>query len=329
MKKKQTLHTYGDTCTVNTTVRLIYDELLRRDISVELVPLRWGNTLLLFEYAGVLRAISGTSPDITSATGRTIASNKYASFVVAQKIGMKTPETVRYLSNEAAARFLKKHGRIVVKPLDSSHGNGVSVDVTTEKMLGEALEGARCYSTEVLLQQMVCGADLRVLVIGGRVAGVVERQPASVLGDGSQTLRELIVQENNNPLRGENYEKPLNKIDIAQAEQYLGLARLESVPGRGEPVQVVGTANIGSGGKAVNRAGRIPKALLDEAVRFATTTGLFVCGVDFMYDEASTAWNFIEANSSPSFGLHTWPSEGEPVDVAKLYVETLLDSYAK
>jgi len=35
----------------------------------------------------------------------------------------------------------------------------------------------------------------------------------------------------------------------------------------------------------------------------------------------------IELNSSPSFGLHAFPSVGKPTDIAPLYVTALLKRY--
>lgn len=311
---------------MNTSVRYIAEELQKRDIHPDAIGLPDGGTLLLFEYAGELRAISGTSPDRTSATAREIADNKLASHAFATKIGILTPATILYESREQALSFLAEHGSVVVKPLDAAHGNGVTVSVSTDKVLLNAISEALKYSTQVLIQKMVLGTDLRVVIIDGKVAAAAERQPASVVGDGIHTLRELIISENAHPLRGEQYEKPLNRIAIDRVIQYLGADRIDTeVPLAGKRVQVMGTANMGAGGRAINRTNDIPKALASEAVRIATYAGLFIGGIDFMYDEATNTWNFIEANSSPSFGLHIAPSEGESVDITNIYLDALLD----
>ena len=108
-------------------------------------------------------------------------------------------------------------------------------------------------------------------------------------------------------------------VDAAYGEGGIRLAVL----------QVVGTANIGSGGVAVNRTGQLPAELVQSAVMIAKALNLFICGVDFMYDKARETWHFIEINSSPSFGLHLWPHEGEPVDVTGAYVNALLGAYSR
>lgn len=312
---------------MNTSVRCIYDELMRRGVEVEDVWLSSGGTLLMFEYAGKLRCISGVAPDISSGTGRTIANNKHIAYMIATRLGLVTPATEQYHDDAQARMFLKKHGRIVVKPLDGAHGDGVVTGIMTEKQLSQAIEVSRNISDTVLLQQQVQGTDVRILVVDGRVIAASERQPASVVGDGSKTIEQLIVYENTaNPLRGKNYQKPMNYIDITKARRFIG-SRMEDIPAPGEVVQVVGVANIGSGGVAVNRTGQLPEELVQSAMMIAKELGLFICGVDFMYDKAREMWHFIEINSSPSFGLHLWPHEGEAVDVTGVYVDALLGVY--
>lgn len=316
---------------MNTSVKLIFNELTAREINVQSITRSDGGTLLLFEYEGLLRAVSGTSPDLSNATGKDIADDKHASYVVAQRVGATLPATAQYISLVQAEAFLREHSMVVVKPADAAHGEGVSVGIDTTEKLQKAIEVAQGVSSKVLIQEQVAGSDLRVLVVGDSVVAVAERVPASIVGDGTQTIRALIESENNtNPLRGVNYEKPLNQVNIDRSAQFLGEDHIDAViPARDEVVRVAGVANIGGGGTAINRTDQVPSELTEAAVAFAKTIGLFVCGVDFMYDASTRKGYFIEANVSPSFGLHVWPSEGEPINVAQKYVDILLAEYAK
>lgn len=322
--------TITETPKMNSSVKLIYEELIHRGIDVTPVGLVKGGTLLLFMHNGVRRAITGTTPDLTSATGVKIADNKYAASIAAQQAGIAVPETLLYDDEGEARAFLKRHKRIVVKPLDSSHGNGITTNVVDELSLTAAVEKARQESDVVLLQQYVTGSDLRVVVIDGKVVAVAERVPAAVIGDGVHTIQDLIIHENaTNPLRGEYYEKPLNVISLEAAIAYLSQDGLTRIPDSNERVQVVGTANIGTGGHAEDKTHSTPKAILDDAIAYAEATGTFVCGVDFLVDEATGQWFFIEANTSPSFGLHVWPTKGEPVDMANIFLDAVLATSPK
>lgn len=313
---------------MNTSVSQIYNALERRGITTRAVGLSDGGTILLFDYAGKQRAISGTSPDLTSATGRTIANNKYVSHVTAERIGMPMPQTALYDNDDQAAAFLATHKIIVVKPLNGAHGDGVTTGIHTQEQLTAAIERAQAISGSMLLQQQVSGNDLRILVIDGCFVAATERVPAAIVGDGERTVAQLIEHENTtNSLRGENYEKPMNRIPVDVATLYLGEDGLARVPVRGENVQVVGTANIGTGGSSIDRTQTVSQELIDAAKRFTRAIGVYTCGVDFLHDIERQTWFFIEANTSPSFGLHLWPTEGDGVDVTEIFVTHLLASY--
>lgn len=316
---------------MNTSIKLVIEALNKKGIGTQIVTLPDGGTLAYFEYNGQQHALSGTMPDLSAHTGRIIVNDKHIAGLLAERLNIPTPVTVVLESNTTAAvvaeEFLKEHGTIVVKPLDSAHGNGISTGVCTPKSLKKAVRIAQKFSPTVLLQQQVSGTDLRVLVIGDQVAAAAERVPAGVVGDGVHSVEKLIELENQNPKRGENYEKPLNRIKRGVAAQYLGYKGLKQVPAEGEKVQVVGTANVGSGGRAINRTGMIPEEIVRQAILFAKSSSMFVCGVDFLFDEAAQKWYFLEANGSPNFGLHIWPSEGESIDVTSIFVDTLLGAY--
>lgn len=312
---------------MNTSVKLLVESLNAHLVATEIVALPDGGTLVYFRHNGKQHAIRGVVPDLTSYTGRVIADHKGASSLMAQRISIPVPETIEYTDLRAAEEFLTKHEKIVVKPLDSAHGNGISTGVKSLKGVKKALALALKFSSKVLIQQQVSGTDLRVLVIGGEVVAVSERVPAGVTGDGKHTVKELIEQINRSPDRGEYYEKQLNRIKLDAAAKFVGAKQFKKVPNEGEWVQVIGTANIGSGGHAVNKTGQIPEEIATQAVRYAEATSMFICGVDFLYDEGAGTWYFLEANASPSFGLHLWPSKGESVDVTSIYVEKLLEAY--
>jgi cyanophycin synthetase len=313
---------------MKSTSRAVYEELMSRGIEVHHRAVG-GGTFMAFIYNGKLRVTSGVSTDLSSTSSGAICNYKDATALVADLLGLTTPDTIIYKEETDALAFLEKFGRIVAKPTDGAHGNGVSTNITTPEQMTRAILRARASrpDADVILQRQVEGHDYRLLVIDNEVVAVCERTPASVVGDGKHTIAQLIMIENEtNPLRGPNYEKALNYIDIDAAHLYLR-DQLHDVPENGAHVKVVGTANMGTGGKATNLTGKIPQAMVDEAQKITTAIGAFTCGVDFMYDTEAGEWFLIELNASPSFGLHQSPSEGEPINVTKIFVDKLLARY--
>jgi cyanophycin synthetase len=239
------------------------------------------------------------------------------------------PETVLAADQQAVQDFVKRHKDFVVKPADGAHGRGVSVGVDESKLeaaISLAAESAKAGG--VLLQQRIIGSDLRVLVIGGKCVAAVRRMPASVIGDGQHTLRELIAIENDaNPERGLNDEKRFSKIDLDASNRFLG-DRLDSqIPAKAEETIVVGTANIGAGGYAVDYTDKITPAIKAAAEKFAMLVSVAACGVDFIWEEPG-AYYFIEANACPGFNLHIDPTEGTSRPVAQYFVDFLLSQSA-
>lgn len=314
---------------VGITATLLENELAARGLNAKRIEIDHSN-VFMFDYLGKLRVITGVTPDLSSATSRIICNNKDLTERVAKTLGIPVPEGEIYADEQQAAAFLHKYKRIVLKPTNGAHGNGITTNITSVDSLQEALTRAHESNPSyknILLQQQIEGNDYRVLVVGGEAIAIAERVPAYVFGDGVQTIEQLIEDENTtNPKRGANYEKTLNYIDSEAASTYLG-NRMNDIPKEAERVQVVGTANIGTGGSAINRTGDVPVEIVEAALKIATAIGAFTCGVDFMYDRESGAWYLIEMNGSPSFGLHVAPSEGEPIDVTKMFIDMLLAAY--
>ena len=111
----------------------------------------------------------------------------------------------------------------VVKPLDGNHGRGVHLDLRSEDAVRAAFHGAVAQSRagDVVVETYVAGNDYRCLVIGGKVAAIAERVPASVIGDGVHTVGQLVDIANSDPRRGIGHEKVLTRIKVDEAAEAL------------------------------------------------------------------------------------------------------------
>src|SRR6185369_6840372 len=116
-----------------------------------------------------------------------------------------------------------------------------------------AFEAAKKFSSAVLVEEMFCGRNYRVTVVGGRMVAASERLLPHVIGDGSNSIRDLIATENKNPLRGNGHEKPLTKIkvdsDVITHLQHAGM-KLDSVPKHGEHITLSNRSNLSIGATA-------------------------------------------------------------------------------
>jgi cyanophycin synthetase len=220
---------------------------------------------------------------------------------------------------------------LVVKPLDGRQGLAVSLNLTSAEEVARAFRLAREVSPSVLVEEMLCGRDYRVLVVGGRVVAAAERLPAHVTGDGRRTIAELVEIANRDPRRGEGHERPLTRIEICP----IVLASLErrgltvdSVPSVGETVVLRECSNLSKGGTARDVTDTVHPSVARTCERAARVVGLDVCGVDLIADDVSQPLapgrnGVVELNAAPGLRMHLSPSEGEPRDVGAAILETL------
>ena len=135
-------------------------------------------------------------------------------------------------------------------PTTATRGRGSALTTTPEEIRGLCPGGQ--YSPRLLVEKQIPGRHYRVLVVGDRVVAAAERIPASVVGNGTNTIAELIEITNRDPRRGQGHEKPLTKITVE--EVVLACLRrrgisLEYVPPPGERVSQ-GKRQLSTGGTA-------------------------------------------------------------------------------
>jgi cyanophycin synthetase len=248
--------------------------------------------------------------------------------------GLPVPRSIEAASVKQAVAAAKRIGfPVVLKPLSGNHGRGVCINLKTpeeiEALFPVASKVAR--SGWVVVETYLEGKDYRILVIDDKIAGVTERVPAAVVGDGVHDIRDLIDLTNAEPNRGKPFENVLNLITIDDMvidtlwRQGLTLA---DVPEKGSVIYVRQTANISTGGTSIDRTEEIHPDNALVARMAARTLGLKMAGVDIIMPDISrsvweTGGGIAEVNSGPGFRLHNRPYEGKPRNV----VGDVLDMY--
>ena len=222
---------------------------------------------------------------------------------------------------------------IVIKPLDGNHGRGITINITTIEDAQEAYELASAASKtrSVIVERYYKGSDHRVLVINGKVVAVSERVPAFVKGDGQSTIEALIEETNADPNRGDGHENVLTKItmdrtalSVLERQGY----RLDSILPKGEIAYLRATANISTGGIAIDRTDDIHPENIWIAERAVKLLGLDIAGVDIVTLDITKPMRevdgvIVEINAAPGFRMHVAPSIGKPRNVAAPVIDML------
>jgi cyanophycin synthetase len=282
----------------------------------------------------VLEIFSSTPPTTPFSAGMR-ANDKYFTHVALEEIALPLAETYVAPNKDAVQEYAQKildHGNtVVVKPLDSGHGHGITVNIKSHDSIKRAANHASEYSDKILLQAFVPQAvDVRLLCINFKFVAALVRMPARVRGDGVHTIGQLIELENNGGRRGIAYTKELGFIDADRAADYLG-EELQSVPEKGQWAQVLGTANVGTGGETADVTDDVPEWMKTMAEKASKAMDLACCGVDFLISEMPKSGMtevelspiIIELNKCPALFIHETPTYGKPQPTTDAYLDYL------
>jgi cyanophycin synthetase len=227
---------------------------------------------------------------------------------------------------------IKKIGYpIVLKPLDGNHGKGASINVKTWEDAVAGLEYAQKYSRRIIVEKFITGFDFRVLIIDNKLVAAAKRVPANVVGNGTDTIQQLINTTNLDPRRGYGHENVLTQIDVDRDTTDL-LEKLEytleTVPKKGETVYLKSTANLSTGGTSVDVTDMMHPENVFLCERISRVIGLDICGVDIMAENLTQPLKenggcILEVNAAPGFRMHLAPSEGLPRNVASPVIDML------
>lgn len=264
-----------------------------------------------------------------------LASDKEGTKRMLRDAGIPVPRgTVVYYLDELEQAIEDVGGYpLVIKPLDGNHGRGITINITTWEQAEEAYDSARqeSKSQAVIVERYYRGSDHRILVVGGKVVAVAERVPAHVVGDGRSTIAELVEETNRDPRRGTGHDNVLTQIEIDRAAFQM-LDRqgytLDTILPKGTVCYLKATANLSTGGIAIDRTDEIHPENIWIAERVARIIGLDIAGIDVVTPDISRPLRevdgvIVEVNAAPGLRMHFSPSEGVARNVGEAIIDTL------
>ena len=292
-------------------------------------------SLVQFGHGRYQRRIQATVTSETRHIAVEIASDKEETNRILSDLGLPVPRQYMMDDTERAVRAAERIGYpVVVKPLDANHGRGVSIRMMDAEQVRAAVAVAQKHSRTVVVESYLDGLDHRMLVVNDDLIAVAKRVPGHIVGDGRQTISQLVDEVNSDPLRGVGHEKVLTRIELdTQAHRLMeknGFTT-ETVPAAGKVVYLRSTANLSTGGTSIDLTDVVHPDNREMAVRAIKAIGLDVGGADFITTDISKSYKEIgggicEINAAPGFRMHVAPSEGKPRDVAGPVIDLLFPS---
>ncbi len=278
------------------------------------------------------RRIWTAETDRTSAIAEGISKDKDLTKNLLAMCGVPVPEGQVVDSPAAAWAAAQDIGLpVCVKPSDGNRARGVSLDLSTQADVEAAYAIALEQGSEVIVERFIRGSEHRLLVVGDRMVAASQGETASVIGNGNNSVRELVdLQINADPRRGSDGSLPLELVKLRDnSPEVLELARQgltpDSVPEASREVLVKRTGNMTTDVTDV-----VHPDVAAQAVLAARMVGLDIAGVDVVTPDIrqplANQGVVVEVNAGPSLLMHLNPAVGQARHVGEAIAEHLIPS---
>jgi len=246
--------------------------------------------------------------------------NKY---ILGEKLiaaGMPAPKGAKaWTEKQALKLFGELRKPLIIKPILGSLSRHTSLHLNTMEEFLNGFRKAKQISAWVMVQEELEGLGIyRPTIIGGKLVGIVNKEPPHVVGTGSDTVKHLVDQENARPQR----QGPIFHFiptDEA-ASKYLNAQgwRWDSVPEPGKVIVFSDKTSRTIGGSITDYTDTAHPdniALFEKIGRLLNDP---IIGIDFIIGDMKKSWKeqercgVIECNSLPFIDLHDYPLNGTP-----------------
>ena len=308
--------------------------LERQAFAYGLNTLRFNRSAFIaIDQKGTKMPFRGSRSGISSGVAFGLCAHKEATRIHFRRLGLPSPRGRMFPRGayEPAMEYAEQIGfPVVCKPVLGVRGIGVVANIQSKKELTRAFriyESSQLGDDDFIIEKHVNGRDYRIVIIDDDVVAAVQREPASVVGDGLRTVGELIHQKNDYRKRNPHLIHRLIKFDESTRFQLerRGLS-FASVPEDGERIILANSCNLSQGGDSIDVLDDIHPSLLEtarQAVR--AIPGLRYCGVDLLIQDHRLPIDqqdagICELNAHAAIGSAEYPMFGPRRDVAAAFI---------
>ncbi|MFG2105383.1 N-acetylglutaminylglutamine synthetase [Micromonospora chersina] len=301
---------------LNPYAKIVADEAMRRGIRVEVTDPRWGE--LRLSSGGRTVHTRESLSELTSAVAMSRCDDKRVTRRILTEAGLSVPRGRTATGDADDLAFLADVGPVVVKPARGEQGNGITVGVRTPDALTAAVELARRFCPDVLIEELREGEDLRVVVIDHEVVAAAVRRPAQITGDGVHDVTELIERQSRRRAAATGGESRIPIDDMTREVVAEAGHRMHDVLPEGQVLAVRRTANLHTGGTIHDVTAELHPVIAEACVTASRALDIPVTGLDLLVPAVDRPEHvFIEANERPGLANH------EPQPTAERFVDLL------
>lgn len=274
--------------------------------------------------------VDGVPTSWTSRQAELYCDNKQLTKLVFENLHIPYPKSLifdKYLSENQRniENFIQPNKKYVCKPLDGTNGHGIQLNMTDFAGVKSYFEQFQNYYAQFILEEQIEGKDLRIQVVGGKLIAVCTREPAFVLGNGKDSIEQLIT-DRQAIVKTQN---PLNSLEIDEIfhqllhKQHL---KLTDVPTINQKVILKNVSNMAQGGVATDVTDQVHSMYFDWVRKLCQELKMSYMGLDFMTTDYTknpmeNAY-ILEINARADWLHHTF-SEHQTHDMAQIISDEL------
>lgn len=294
-----------------------------RGIEVQDLAPQLGSDVVAYSQDGLsVRVRKGRVFPHLNAVAERLCDDKHATKAMLSSVGVPVPGGRPFQRLTEVEGLLDGRACWVLKPRIGTHGAGVCVGLRRPHEVAAAMDPT--LGPDWLLEEQVEGRDLRIQAIGGRLVAACRRDPARIMGDGHSTVEALVAAERAR-VRAANPQNDLSLDPEALTLLAAELLDLYSVPAKGRVVWLRRTANMATGGRAVDLTTALHPGWATLTQWVAEALDISVFAIDAVTPDPAGPPRLgavIEVNARPEWLHHTFASAGSH-DIAGLLLEDL------
>ncbi len=295
-----------------------------KKLGIKCFPLP-GTHILTMQYKNQTVYLDSRQLSTLSAIGCACCSEKQLTKQILKNANLNTPNWVEFYEGSTVADIKKYSKRlkypVVVKPYRGSHGDHITIGVSSITKTVPLVKALQPISPIVIVEEMFEGTEIRLLATRKQFLAATIRRPASVLGDGKHTVKQLVDEKNKDPERTEYSDEAALFVIKTGPEEKRVLAqqgyKLTSVPPKNKRVYLRNNSNLCYGGDSLDVTDKIHPSIKKIALKVLQAlpdvpyAGVDIMTTDYTKPQTINTYTILEVNSNPGLKMHLEPYKGK------------------
>lgn len=245
-----------------------------------------------------MRVIMGADLGLNFSSTARLCNDKYFTANILQQGGLNVIESQILLSSDFSIPD-EMTFPCIVKPNQGAGGDGLS-SVNSMSEVKPAIEFAKMFDSQVLIQKRHIMREFRLVVLDGTLLYGYEKRAWQVHGDGRTSIASFISRYNDQV--GERYEISPDDIALNMRLKSTGKT-LSTILPFGKNYDLFANANLKKGASSFP-VERFADEYIEVAAKACLATGLRYGGVDLFAEQPevfNNQYRLIEVNANPGF----------------------------